>query len=126
MTNLGKKSLTKQRLPKRVAWTGALAASLIMLPGIFGTTPASAQKNQRNSLSYGDLIQKTDKGEIKKVELDETEQTARVYLVEQKPDTPPLEVRLLQQNTELINKLKEKNVDFAEVSSANSRLLLGY
>jgi len=34
-------------------------------------------------------------------------------------------VRLLDQNTELINKLKEKNVDFGEVSSAGNRAAVG-
>jgi cell division protease FtsH len=34
-------------------------------------------------------------------------------------------VRLLEQNTELINKLKEKNVDFGEVSSAGNRAAVG-
>ncbi|WGV27648.1 ATP-dependent zinc metalloprotease FtsH [Halotia branconii] len=129
MKNFGKKALIKQHSPKRVAWTGALAASLLMLPSIFGGTPALAQqKADRDSLTYGQLIQKIDKEEVKKVELDETEQVARVYLKGQKgqqPNTSPIEVRLLNQNTELINKLKAKNVDFGEVSSANSKAAVG-
>jgi cell division protease FtsH len=121
-----KKPLIKQPKAKRAALTGALAASLIMLPGIFGVTPALAQqKAERDSLSYGELIKKTEKGEVKKVELDESEQTARVYLDGQKPDAPPIQVRLLEQNAELIKKLKENKVDFAEVSSANSRAAVG-
>ncbi|MDZ7958133.1 MAG: ATP-dependent zinc metalloprotease FtsH [Aulosira sp. DedQUE10] len=124
MTNLGKKALNKQRTAKRVPWTGAVAASLILLPGILGGNPALAQKAERNSLTYGELIKKTEKGEVAKVELDETEQIAKVYLVGQKSDSP-IQVKLLEQNPELINKLKEKNVDFAEVSSANSRAAVG-
>jgi cell division protease FtsH len=126
MTNLGKKALKKQPLHKRIPLAGALAASLIMLPlpVMLGGTPALAQaKAERENLTYGGLIRKTDKGEVLKVELDETEQIARVYLKD-KPDTP-IQVRLLEQNTELINKLKQKNVDFAEVSSANSRVAVG-
>ena len=57
--------------------------------------------------------------------MDQAEQIARVYLVGQKPNTLPLQVRLLEQNTELINKLKEKNVDFGEVSSAGNRAAVG-
>ncbi|MBD6617746.1 ATP-dependent zinc metalloprotease FtsH [Komarekiella sp. 'clone 1'] len=125
MTNLGKKALMKQRSPKRLAWAGALAASLIMLPGMFGGAPAFAQKAERDTLNYGELITKAKQGEVKRVELDETEQIARVYLQGQKPDAQPLQVRLLAQNTELINILKEKNVDFGEVSSANSRAAVG-
>ena len=106
--------------------TGVIAAGLMMLPGLVGGSPVLAQqKTERNSLTYGKLIEKADKGKIKKVELDQTEQIARVYLVGQKPNTLPLQVRLLEQNTELINKLKEKNVDFGEVSSAGNRAAVG-
>ncbi len=128
MTNFGKKALMQQQSPlskKRMAWTGALVTSLLMLPGIIGVAPAWGQKTERDSLTYGELIQKTAKGEVKKVELDEVEQIAKVYLAGQKPDAQPIQVRLLEQNTELINKLKEKNVDFGEVSSANSRAAVG-
>ncbi|MBE9052126.1 ATP-dependent zinc metalloprotease FtsH [Nostocales cyanobacterium LEGE 11386] len=118
MKNFGKKALMKQR-------SAALAASLLMLPGIFVGTPALAQKAERDSLTYGELIKKTEKGEVQKVELDETEQIAKVYLKGQKPDTPPIQVRLLNQNTELINTLKEQDVDFGQVSSANSRIAVG-
>ncbi|MFN6539843.1 MAG: ATP-dependent zinc metalloprotease FtsH [Nostoc sp. EkiNYC01] len=125
MTNLEKKALIKQGSSKRVAWIGGLAASLMMLPGIFGSTPVLAQKPESNSLNYGQLIEKAKAGEIQKVELDEAEQIARVYLKGQKENTPPQQVRLLAQNTELINILKDKNVDFGEISSANSRAAVG-
>ncbi|MEH2424839.1 MAG: ATP-dependent zinc metalloprotease FtsH [Nostoc sp.] len=125
MTNLGKKALIKRQSSKRVAWVGALAASLIMLPGIFESTPVLAQKAESTSLNYGDLLKKANAGEIQKVDIDETEQIARVYLKGQKDNTPPQQVRLMTQNTELINILKEKNVDFSEVSSANSRAAVG-
>ncbi|WP_273039823.1 ATP-dependent zinc metalloprotease FtsH [Iningainema tapete] len=120
---IGKNTLNKQH-KITAALTGALAAGLIMLPGI-GSTPALAQKTERDSLTYGELLQKTDEGKVKKVELDESEQTARVYLNNQKPDAQPITVKLLEHNTELINKLKENKVDFAEVSSANSRAAVG-
>ncbi|MTJ14408.1 ATP-dependent zinc metalloprotease FtsH [Anabaena sp. UHCC 0187] len=122
MENLHKKAFSSQRH----VVTGVIAAGLMMLPGIVGGSPVLAQqKTERNSLTYGELIQKADKGEVQKVELDQTEQTARVYLVGQKPDTLPLQVRLLDQNTELINKLREKKVDFGEVSSAGNRAAVG-
>ncbi|MFN6562358.1 MAG: ATP-dependent zinc metalloprotease FtsH [Nostoc sp. ChiSLP01] len=125
MTNLRKKALIKQGSSKRVAWISGLAASLMMLPVIFGSTPVLAQKPETNSLNYGELIKKAKAGEIEKVELDEAEQIARVYLKGQKENTPPQQVRLLAQNTELINILKDKNVEFGEISSANSRAAVG-
>jgi cell division protease FtsH len=118
MENVGKKSLRKQR-------TAALVASLVMLPGIFMGTPAWGQKAEGDSLTYGQLINKSKQGEVKKVELDETEQIAKVYLKGQAPDAPPIRVRLLAKNTELINTLIEQDVDFGQVSSANSRLAVG-
>ncbi|MBD0265670.1 MAG: ATP-dependent zinc metalloprotease FtsH, partial [Tolypothrix sp. Co-bin9] len=123
MTNFHKKALVKHHSSKRLALTGALAASLIMLPGIFGSTPALAQKVQRETLEYGDLLRATKNNQVDKVELDESEQIATVYL-KGKKDTPQ-RVRLLEQNTELINQLKANKVDFAEVSSANSRAAVG-
>ncbi|KHG41207.1 cell division protein FtsH, partial [Aphanizomenon flos-aquae 2012/KM1/D3] len=129
MKNLHKKALIKQQLlgssPRHVL-TGVIAAGLMILPGMIGGSPVLAQqKTERNSLTYGELIQKASKGEVKKVELDQAEQTARVYLVGQKRDTLPLQVRLLDQNAELINKLREKKVDFGEVSSAGNRAAVG-
>jgi cell division protease FtsH len=123
MTNFPKKALSKQHSSKRVALTGALAASLIMLPGIFPSTPALAQKVERQTLDYGDLLKATKNNQVEKVELDETEQIATVYL-KGKKDTPQ-RVRLLENNTELINQLKENKVEFGEVSSANSRAAVG-
>lgn len=128
MKNLHKKAFRKQSLSgsSQRHVLGVVAAGLMMLPGIVVNSPVLAQqKTDRNSLSYGELIQKAEKGEVKKVELDQTEQIARVYLAGQKPDTPPIQVRLLEQNTELIDKLKEKNVDFGEVSSAGNRIAVG-
>ena len=126
---LGKQYLATNRAsaskPKRMALTGALAASIIMLPGMFGGTAALAQSKVDNTLTYGKLLENIDKNQVQKVELDETEQIARVSLKGQKPDTPPQQVRLLEQNPELINRLRKNNVDFAEVSSANSRAAVG-
>lgn len=126
---LGKQYLATNRAsaskPKRMALTGALAASIIMLPGMFGATAALAQSKVDNTLTYGKLLENIDKNQVQKVELDETEQIARVSLKGQKPDTPPQQVRLLEQNPELINRLRKNNVDFAEVSSANSRAAVG-
>ncbi|MFB2739140.1 ATP-dependent zinc metalloprotease FtsH [Umezakia ovalisporum] len=115
MRNFGKKALVKKR-------SAALAASLLIFPSIFMGTPALAQKPERNSLTYGELLNKSKQGEIKKVELDETEQIANVYLKGRDPDAPPIEVRVLKENRELINILKENEVDFGQVSSVNGRV----
>ena len=126
-TNTGRKTLKKPWLKKVPAkrFAGVLVATMIMLPEIVGS-PVLAQKIGRsNSLSYGQLLQKTKAGQVKRVEIDEGEQIAKVYLVSHKPGTAPISVRLLDQNSELISKLKEKKVEFGEISTASSRATIG-
>ncbi|NWF57896.1 MAG: ATP-dependent zinc metalloprotease FtsH [Fischerella sp.] len=125
MNSFEKKPPMKQRSTKRAALTGALAASLMMLPGFVGGTPALAQKAERDSLSYGELLQKIENREVQRVDLDETEQIAKVYLKGQQPDAQPQQVKLFEQNPELIAALKANDVQFDEVSSANSRAAVG-
>lgn len=121
-----KNTLMKRQPTKRLALTGAIAATFMMLPGFFGASPVMAQQQKADrELSYGQLIKKAQNGEVKKVELDDTEQVAKVYLNDPKPDTVPLQVRLLNQNGELIGKLRQYKVPVDEVSSANSRAAVG-
>lgn len=129
MEKFEKNVLAKRQPAKRLALTGMLAAGMIIMPSVVGVAPVMAQQQQQqqqrsdNQLSYSELIKKAQNGEVKKVELDETDQTARVYL-KQKPDTP-LRVQLLNQNGELIAKLRQNKVEFGEASSANSRAAVG-
>ena len=114
-----------QRPAKRLAFTGAVAASLMVLQGlVVGTPPVLAQKAE-NNLTYGELLKEIDAGKVSKVEIDPTEQTARVQLEGQKPKDSPQEVTLLEQNQELIKKLRDKNVNFEVQSSADSRAAVG-
>ncbi|PMB49878.1 cell division protein FtsH [Fischerella thermalis CCMEE 5205] len=129
MRSFEKKVSKKQRPTKRAALAGVLVAGLIMLPGfVEGTPPALAQKAEQqqdnNTLTYGRLLQKIENGEVARVDLDETEKVADVYL-KGTENTQPLRVRLLDQNPELIALLKAKRVEFDEVSSANSRAAVG-
>jgi cell division protease FtsH len=119
------KSVSIKRQPvKRLALAGALAAGMIIVPPVIGGgMPVMAQQKSDNQLSYSDLIKKAQSGEVKKVELDETDQTAKVYL-KAKPDTP-LRVQLLNQNGELVAKLRQNKVEFGQASSANSRAAVG-
>jgi cell division protease FtsH len=129
MRSFEKKVSKKQRPTKRAALAGALVAGLIMLPGfVEGTPPALAQKTEQqqdnNTLTYGRLLQKIENGEVARVDLDETEKVADVYL-KGTENAQPLRVKLLDQNPELIALLKAKRVEFDEVSSANSRAAVG-
>jgi len=124
MINFGKKALIKDSAIKSKAFGGLLAVSLV-LSGVFAGTPVLAQQREKSEpLTYGRLIEKIEQGEVERVELDETEQIAKVYLAE-KGSEKPIEVKLLDQNPELIKKLRDNKVDFAEVSSQNSRVAVG-
>ncbi|MEB3216009.1 MAG: ATP-dependent zinc metalloprotease FtsH [Nostocales cyanobacterium 94392] len=124
MINFGKKALTKDSAIKSKAFGGLLAVSL-MLSGVFAGTPVLAQQREKNEpLTYGRLIEKIEQGQVERVELDQTEQVAKVYLAD-KGSEKPIEVKLLDQNPELIKKLRDNKVDFAEVSSQNSRVAFG-
>ena len=124
MRNFEQKALTKQSALKRKAFSGLLAASL-MLSGAFGVTPALAQQKEKNDpFTYGSLLEKIEqKGEIDRVEIDEAEQIAKVYLA--KNPEKAIQVKLLEQNPELIKKLKENDIAFEEISSENSRVAVG-
>ncbi|MEM6755133.1 MAG: ATP-dependent zinc metalloprotease FtsH, partial [Cyanobacteria bacterium P01_C01_bin.38] len=121
MRNFDKKALTKKSAVKRKAFAGLLSASLL-LSGAFGGTQALAQQNKdSDKLSYGELLSLVERGEVKRVELDEAERRAKVFLVE--GDAEEFKrVDLLDDNRELINELVENKVDFGEINSENSRV----
>jgi cell division protease FtsH len=119
------KLLMKRQPTMRLTLAGVLAASLIMLPGMVGGSAAIAQQKNDRELTYGKLIEKARNGEIQKVEIDETEQTAKVTFKNQKPDVQSQQVRLLNQNSELIRELRQNKVELEQVSSANSRAAVG-
>jgi cell division protease FtsH len=115
----------QQRSARGLALTGTLAASWIILQSMLVGTPALAQKEERDSLTYGELLEKIDAGEVAKIELDPAQQTAKVQLDGQKPDEPPQEVMLLDQNPELTEKALANDVELEVRSSAESRAAIG-
>lgn len=120
----GTKASTKQRPASTKALTGALAASWLVLQSMLVGTPALAQK-EREPLTYGELLQKIEAGEVTKIELDPDQNTAKVQLEGQQPNDPPQEVVLLEQNPELIEKVRAKKVDLEVRSSADSTVAIG-
>jgi cell division protease FtsH len=117
---------TKGRAKKRLA--GIAAGSLLVLQSMFlGTFPAIAQKSESDTLSYGELLQKIDRGEVTRIELDPEQPIAKVKLRGQKPDAPLQEVKIFDQNPELIKKIRSnKNIELDVNSSANSRAAMWF
>lgn len=102
-----------------------LAASWVIFQSMLMGSPALAQKEDPNSLNYGELLRSIENGKVTKLELDPAQNTAKVQLKGQKPNEPAKEVLLLQQNPELIEKARASKVDLDINSSADSRAAMG-
>ncbi|WP_438612322.1 ATP-dependent zinc metalloprotease FtsH [Laspinema palackyanum] len=72
----------KSSLPAKLASTlGAMLASGIVTQGVLLTTPAIAQ-TEANTLSYSELLQKIEAGEVQRVAVDPAQSVARVKLLQ--------------------------------------------
>ncbi|WP_439566417.1 ATP-dependent metallopeptidase FtsH/Yme1/Tma family protein, partial [Gloeocapsopsis crepidinum] len=120
-----KKALMRQRPASGLAFTGAIAAGWIMLQSTLVASPALAQRREPNALTYGELLERIDAGQVERVEIDPTQRVARVQLEGQQADAPPQEIPLLDQNPELTERLRANQVDFEVRSSADSRVAIG-
>ncbi|MDJ0688862.1 MAG: ATP-dependent zinc metalloprotease FtsH [Xenococcaceae cyanobacterium MO_188.B32] len=126
-TNFRLKAAKVKKKSKQVSkfqYLRRLAAGWMILQTIFLTTPALAQR-EKNSLSYSQFIKKLERGEVAKVELDETTNKARVTLKEQNQNEPPQEVILFAQNQDLIPKIRNTEVDFEITSSLDHSTTVG-
>jgi cell division protease FtsH len=112
----------KQTLPQKF-WR--LAASLMILQGVALATPVQAQQAGNKNLTYGQLLQKVDAGEVTKVEIDPATRIAKVRLKGQKQTDTPQEVLLLEQNSELIEKLRSKEVELAVEPTTDNTAVIG-
>jgi cell division protease FtsH len=98
-----------------------LAIAQTLLVGL----PASATA-EKDTLSYSQLLERIDKGQVSKVELDPANQIARVTMVGQDRETPPKEVKLFDQNPELISRLNNsKNIEYAINPTADRSAAVG-
>jgi cell division protease FtsH len=100
---------------------------LMMAQGI--ATPAFGQqltKTPERKLNYSELVKRIDEGKVRKVELNDTSRTAKVYLTEQKEGEPPYSVDLLDRNPELLERLnKSKQIDSSIQRTSDNRELIG-
>ncbi len=94
---------------------GRLAASWMILQTVLLGTPVLAQKD--TSLSYGEFLQKLELGEVKKVELDETNNRARVTLKQQEEGETGKNVLLFEQNPDLVSKINKSGAELEVTTS---------
>ncbi len=119
------KALAPHRPEKRSAMAGAITASWILLQAVLLGTPAAAQTGRDSTLSYGQLLQKVEAGEVNRVEIDPTQQVAKVRLEGDPKQGPMREVVLLGENPELIAKLRANEVDFEVQPSSDHSAAVG-
>ncbi|MEG3438167.1 ATP-dependent zinc metalloprotease FtsH [Pannus brasiliensis CCIBt3594] len=95
----------------------------MILQTVFTIAPAWSQK-AKNTLTYGELLEKIDNGQVKRVEIDPSLQQAKVTLVGQTEKDPTLKVTLLEQNPELISRLDAKKVEYGILPSTDHSTLV--
>jgi cell division protease FtsH len=104
---------------------GQLATTWILIQTLFFATPGLANQ-QKPTLSYGQLLEKLDRGDIEKIEVDPTSEVARVTLKSQTENELPLNVILFKQNPELFAKIRASEVDFEVKPSLDNSSALGF
>ncbi|MDJ0680934.1 MAG: ATP-dependent zinc metalloprotease FtsH [Xenococcaceae cyanobacterium MO_167.B52] len=87
-------------------------------------TPALAQKNP-SSLSYSEFIEKLERGEVSKVELDQTNNRAKVTLKNQPEGQESKNVLLFEKDPDLIVKIRDSVPDFAPKTSIDRSATAG-
>ncbi|MBZ8179242.1 ATP-dependent zinc metalloprotease FtsH [Oscillatoria salina IIICB1] len=111
-------------------YLGQLAAGWMIFQTVLLSTPVVAQ--QQDPLTYRELLQKIQAGEVTKVEIDPAQGVAKVELENGDPSDTPLEVKLLDQYPELTqtiraynNENEENIVKFDVKPTADSSAVLG-
>ncbi len=124
-TNYSQSSATSRSAAKGAASAGMLTIGWFLLQSILPVSPAIAQSQEAEEpLSYGELIEKVEAGEVEQVELDPNRNVARVTLTTQEEGEPPEEVQLFQtDNSELSDVLRANDVEFQVTPSANNSAL---
>ena len=103
---------------------GRLAAGWMILQTVLLGTPALAQKNP-SSLSYSEFIEKLERGEVSKVELDQTNNRAKVTLKNQPEGQESKNVLLFEKDPDLIVKIRDSVPDFAPKTSIDRSATAG-
>ncbi len=103
---------------------GRLAAGWMILQTVLLGTPALAQKNP-SSLSYSEFIEKLERGEVSKVELDQTNHRAKVTLTDQPEGESSKNVLLFEKDPDLIIKIRNSVPNFDPKTSLDRSATAG-
>ena len=103
-----------------------IATGWMILQTVLLATPVLAANGQeQNELTYSELLEKIDAGQVSRVELDPGTNAAKVIFEGQDTDAPPREIQLFDQNPELISKIRDKEIDFDIQPSTDNTAAVG-
>ena len=94
-------SVKKEKKPN---YLSKLVSGWMIVSTLLIASPVLAQKSEQKTLTYGELIQKVDQGEVTKIEIDDAMRIAKVRL----KNNEERRVLLLEQNPELYLKIRNK------------------
>jgi cell division protease FtsH len=107
--------------------TGLITILWLMCQVFLPLSPAlaDATKQEKEGLTYGQLLKKIDQGLVEKVDLDQTRDLAYVRLEGDGANQPPHQVMLFasDRNSELIRRLRQNHVDVDMRDSSNNSAL---
>ena len=113
----------KTKIGKRL---GRLLGSWMIAQGVLMGTPAFAD-NVPKTISYSQLLQKIQAGEVQKIEEDPSRQMAKVTLKGEKDKKAGsiYFVSLFAQNPELMGEIRANNVEYGVSPSADNSMAMG-
>ncbi|CAD5944182.1 ATP-dependent zinc metalloprotease FtsH [Planktothrix tepida] len=119
----------KQIIPQKTIIAkrlGRILGSWMMAQGLLLGTPAFAN-NTPKTLTYSQLLQKIEAGEVQKIEEDPSRQMAKVTLKGDKDKKPSSVywVSLFEQNPELMREIRANNVEYEVSPTADNSAAMG-
>ncbi|MEG4013234.1 MULTISPECIES: ATP-dependent zinc metalloprotease FtsH [unclassified Microcoleus] len=107
----------KKSMPGRNLWR--ILGSLVISQGILLSPPVLAD-SAPNTMSYSKLMDNIEKGQVSKIEIDETQRTAKVKLKNQKTDQEQTVTLFDYNNRELYSQIRAKKIDFEVKQTADN------
>ncbi|WP_228042360.1 MULTISPECIES: ATP-dependent zinc metalloprotease FtsH [unclassified Tychonema] len=107
----------KKSMPGRNLWR--ILGGLVISQGILLSPPVFAD-SAPNTMSYSKLMDNIEKGQVSKIEIDETQRTAKVKLKNQKTDGEQTVTLFDYNNRELYSQIRAKKIDFEVKQTADN------
>ena len=123
-----KQSLSVKKSVRRsiraTAATGVMTLLLTVMQGLIPVSPVLAQdaSETEDDLSYSELLEELDAGQVSRLEIDPARGVARVDFVDQEEDAPSEEVLLFMgdRNAELVERARANDVELEVKPSADT------